>query len=273
MNHQLEQDLVQRFGITPTEAREQIRQAEAKASVKRAVAAASRGHVVDAAKKGEVDFEQPQVWRHEVHKRLAALEVMEEGVECLRSLQKHIKAVIEAEDQLIQKKRAKVRDKQTEWWDLRDSGWAMGGRERFATYVGDIFRNLDESSLGGKVMDHMGFKRSIPLPDIPEPVIEQEPQNADELIAALVNGAKRNHRVKAAKRWFETRTHDQLVKEVEKWWTTGSGRKYKDQITKNQKLSTPDINRFNARDWEILINYYVVTVLGDSLGWDRGRNI
>lgn len=191
MTHQeLELDLVNRFGITNTEARAMIRQQEAKAAIKKSVALASRGGVVEAAKKGEVDFEQPQQWRHEVHKRLAAIEVMEEGVGCLRSLQKHIKAVIEAEEQLIQKKRAKVRDKQTEWWDLRDSGWAMGGRERFATYVGDIFKNLDEGALGGKVADRMGFRRSIPLPDIPEPVVEPEPRNADELVAALVNGAR-----------------------------------------------------------------------------------
>lgn len=276
MNHQeLELDIVQRFGVTNTEARKMIEQAEARAALKRQVAAASRGHVVDAAKAGEVDFEQPQQWRHEVHKRLAAIEVMEEGVACMRSLQKHIKSIIEAEEQLIQKKQAKVRDKQTDWWDLRDSGWAMGGRERFATYVGDIFRNLDEGKLGGKVMDHMGFKRSIPLPDIPEPVIETEVMDAEQLEASLVRGAKGTKRtqVKGAKRWFETRTHDQLVEEVEKWWTKGSGRKYKDSIAKNQKLSTPDINRFNARDWEILINYYVITMLGDSYGWERSRNI
>lgn len=196
MNHQqLQHDLVNRFGITPEEAKQQIRQAEARAAVKRQVAAASRGAVVDAAKAGEADFEQPQVWRHEVHRRLAAIEVMSDGVECLRSLQQHIKAVIEAEEQLIQKKQAKVRDKQCDWWDLRDSGWAMGGRERFATYVGDILRNLDEGGLGGRVMDRMGFKRSIPLPDIPEPVIDPAPRDADELVAALINGAKR---VKAA---------------------------------------------------------------------------
>jgi hypothetical protein len=184
----LEQHLVERFGITPTEARKMVDEHEAKAAVRQAVAAASRGHVVEA--KGEPDFEQPQVWRHEVHRRLAAIDVMEEGMKCLQQLQKHIKSVIESEQQLVQHKRAKVRDKQCDWWDLRDSGWAMGGRERFATYVGDIFRNLDEGQLGGRVMDRMGFKRSIPLPDIPEPVEEPVPQNAEELVAALVGTAK-----------------------------------------------------------------------------------
>lgn len=187
--HALEQHLVERFGITPTEARKMIDEHEAKAAIRASVARASRGQTVTAE---PADFEQPQVWRHEVHRRLAALDVMEEGVGCLRQLQKHIKQVVEAEEQLIQHKRAKVRDKQVDWWDLRDSGWAMGGRERFATYVGDIFRNLDEGKLGGKVMDHMGFKRSIPLPDIPEPVIEPAPRDADELLAALVGGAKRS---------------------------------------------------------------------------------
>ena len=195
-DHALESNLVERFGITHTEARKMVDEAEAKAAVRKAVVAASRGHAVEA--KPDVDFEQPAVWRHEVHRRLAALDVMEEGIGCLRALQKHIKAVIEAEEQLVQHKRAKVRDKHVDWWDLRDSGWAMGGRERFATYVGDIFRNLDEGQLGGKVMDRMGFKRSIPLPDIPEPVIESAPRDADELVAALVNGAKGRKRVKAA---------------------------------------------------------------------------
>lgn len=198
-DHALEQHLVERFSITPTEARKMIEEHAAKAAVRVAVARASRGHAVEA--KPDADFEQPQVWRHEVHRRLAALDVMEEGIKCLLQLQKHIKQVIEAEQQLVQHKRAKVRDKQVDWWDLRDSGWAMGGRERFATYVGDIFRNLDEGQLGGKVMDRMGFKRSIPLPDIPEPVIEQTPQNADELVAALVGGASRGRRRHRVRSW------------------------------------------------------------------------
>jgi hypothetical protein len=187
-DHALERHLVERFSITPTEARKMVDEHEAKAAVRAAVARASRGHPVEA--KPDADFEQPQVWRHEVHRRLAALDVMEEGLKCLAQLQKHIKQVVEAEQQLIQHKRAKVRDKQCDWWDLRDSGWAMGGRERFATYVGDIFRNLDEGQLGGKVMDRMGFKRSIPLPDIPEPVLEPVPADAEQLEAALVSGAE-----------------------------------------------------------------------------------
>lgn len=188
-NHALESHLVERFGITHTEADTLIQQAEVKAAVRTAVAAASRGTLVQA--KDEPDFEQPGIWRHEVHRRLAAVDVMEEGVKCLKQLQKHIKEVIESEIQLIQHKRSKVNNKQVDWWDLRDSGWAMGGRERFATYVGDIFRNLDEGQLGGRVMDRMGFKRSIPLPDIPEPVNEAVPRDADELVAVLVNGAKK----------------------------------------------------------------------------------
>ena len=193
-NHALESSLVERFGITHTEAREMVAEQEAKAAVRQAVAAASRGLAIA---KPDADFEQPAVWRHEVHRRLAALDVMEEGIGCLQQLQKHIKAVIDAEQQLVQHKRAKVRDKQIDWWDLRDSGWAMGGRERFATYVGDILRNLDEGKLGGKLTDHMGFKRSIPLPDIPEPVVESAPRDADELVARLVQGAKpRQKRIK-----------------------------------------------------------------------------
>jgi hypothetical protein len=188
MNHQaLQADIVQRFGVSPAEADRMIEEAEARAAVKKAVALASRGAVGAP----NPDLQQPGAWRHEVHRRLAALDVMEEGIKCLEQLKKHIKNVIEAEQQLVQHKRAKVNSKQVDWWDLRDSGWAMGGRERFATYVGDIFRNLDEGKLGGKVMDHMGFKRSIPLPDIPEPVAEAVPQDAEQLEASLVSGAKK----------------------------------------------------------------------------------
>jgi hypothetical protein len=188
-NQPLQLDLMNRFGMSAEQAEREIEHAEARASIKQSVALASRGAVL-AKPKAEPDFEQPGQWRHEVHRRLAAIDVMEEGIGCLRQLQKHIKAVIEAEEALIQKKRAKTNNKQADWWDLRDSGWAMGGRERFATYVGDIFRNLDEGQLGGRVMDRMGFKRSIPLPDIPEPVPEAAPQDALQLEATLVRSVK-----------------------------------------------------------------------------------
>jgi hypothetical protein len=186
-------DLQHRFGISAEQAEKMIGEADAKKAIKQAVATASKGVLA----KPNSDFRSPGAWRHEVHKRLAALDVMEEGVGCLTELLKHLKNVIEAEQKLIQHKRAKANNKEIDWWDFRESGWAMGGRERFATYVGDIFRNLDEGKLGGRVVDRLGFKRSIPLPDLGEPV-EDVPRDDVELEQALVAGAKKSRKGGAA---------------------------------------------------------------------------
>jgi|GEM_PF-5828388 len=262
-NQALQSHLVERFGITPTEAKKMLDEAEAKAAIKKAVALASRGGVVEA--KPNVNFdEQPGAWRHEVHRRLAALDVMEEGVKCLGHLLKHIKAVVDAEQELIQAKRAKVNNKQVDWWDLRDSGWAMGGRERFATYVGDIFHNLDEGQLGGKVADRMGFKRNIPLPDIPDPVEEPVPQDALQLEASLVRNASKR-KTKAVRTPPSNET-------IEEWWEYMSHGGVQ-KTARLLKLTTPKLEQWNVRDWEKVIDHYVRTEWDDMGGWQRGRNV
>lgn len=263
-NRALQADLVERFHISQTEAKKLIDEAEAKAAIRTAVARASRGGIVEA--KPDADFEQPGAWRHEVHRRLAALDVMEEGVKCLEQLQKHIKSVIESEKQLLQSKRAKVNNKQVDWWDLRDSGWAMGGRERFATYVGDIFRNLDEGSLGGRVMDRMGFKRSIPLPDIPEPV-EPVPMDAEQLEASLVRGA---NQVMAADDWLSHRRYDDILnlaaknftdKRVKDFLTDGINIKFwMKRIRKLMDMAAKHPKFEDASDDEV--NEQIATVIG-----------
>jgi hypothetical protein len=178
-------DIVERFGVSFEEAERLVREADAKHAVKGAVAEASRGRV---AAQRDDDLSDPGVWRRELKRRLAALDVLEEGVESLRELQKYIEKIVKKEEKLIQSKRAKANNRHIDWWDFRDSGWAMGGRERFASCVGDILRNLDEGQLGKRVVDKIGFIRSIPLPELADDEVELEgvPANDIELEAELV---------------------------------------------------------------------------------------
>lgn len=208
---ELQQHVVSRFGVTPKSAEALILEMAAKASIKKSVAAASSGVLVTA--NDDSDFSDPQAWRAEVQKRMQGIEIMEEGVEHLKKLQKLAKRVYEAEQKLIAKKIGQVNKRDEDWWDFRNSGWAMGGREMFAQNVCDILSGLDEGKLASKVMEHIGFKRSIPIPDendvplIPEGIkpgdtvpayeedpVEEEappPQDGEGVEAMLVRGAKR----------------------------------------------------------------------------------
>jgi hypothetical protein len=192
MGHQqLQAELVNRFHVTHTEAERMIREQEGRALVKAAVARARAGGVQAAP---DPNFEEPGAWRQEVQRRMLALDVLEEGVKALEKMHRLIKRVIDLEKRLIQTKRAKIKDKQTDWWDFQHSGWAMGGREMFAQLLNDLLRNLDEQRLAGQVMDRIGFKRTVPLPELPVEPVElmptAAPRNDIELEAALVKGAK-----------------------------------------------------------------------------------
>jgi len=200
----LKRQLIDRFGIAPQEAERLIKEQEARSAVKAAVAAASRG--VQAAP--DPDYEEdPGAWREEVQKRMQAIEIMEEGTGYLKKLQKLMKRILEAEQKLIGKKTSQVNNKHEDWWDFQHSGWAMGGREMFAQTLCDILRSLDEQNLAQTVMNKIGFKRSIPLPEdavaplIPEgikpgdvvPAYEEveAPMDAEGVEAMLVKGARK----------------------------------------------------------------------------------
>ncbi len=200
----LAQQLVDRFGVSHSEAERMIRVQRARAQVKAAVLSGrKRTHAAD-----EPSFEDdPQAWRTEVQRRMQAIEVMEEGVGALKDLQKLVKRIIEAEQKLIAKKTSKVNHKDDDWWDMQHSGWAMGGREMFAQKLCDILNSLDESKLSKSIMDRIGFKRSIPIDeediaplvptdiqpgdDIPAYENPEAPRDAEDVEAMLVQGARR----------------------------------------------------------------------------------
>ncbi len=59
--------------------------------------------------------------------------------------------------------------------------------------------------------------------------------------------------------------------EIEEWWTymsPGSIRRLSRKLMIN-----PDASRWNAKEWEAVTNYYVQVEMGDSRGYQRGRNI
>lgn len=232
---QLKEKIVSRFSVSSDEAERIIREHAARSKRKASIIAAThRVHAED-----DADYKaNPAAWREEVQKRMQAIEIMEEGTENLKKLQKLIKRVMDAEQKLIGNKTAKVNNKDDDWWDLQHSGWAMGGREMFAQLLCDLLRGLDEPKLAKNVMDKIGFKRSIPIPedDIapllpqniqpgdvvpayeedPEPIPPDEepvPEDAEGVAAMLVRGARRQRRkVQAARKWF-----------VFVWGTLGGG--------------------------------------------------
>jgi hypothetical protein len=59
--------------------------------------------------------------------------------------------------------------------------------------------------------------------------------------------------------------------ELEEWWVhmaPGSIRRL------SRKLRVPpDPLKWNARDWEVITDYYVQVEMGDTRGYQRGRNI
>lgn len=227
---QLRTNIVNRFGVTPAQAEIMIKKAAAKSALKHAVGAATRGEPVTAA--DDDDFDDPQAWRAEVQKRMQALEIIEEGVKELKDMQKLLKRIIDAENKLISKKTGSVNKKDDDWWDMQHSGWAMGGREMFAQKLYNVLNGLDESKLASYIMDHIGFKRSIPIdeddiaPLVPNdlepgqaiPAFDEDeppPEDAEGVEAMLVKGAKRK-RVEAS--WYKVhdikRMWDHAVKQL-----------------------------------------------------------
>jgi len=62
------------------------------------------------------------------------------------------------------------------------------------------------------------------------------------------------------------------VAEIEDWWEymdPGSQR----SVAKQVRLSTTAHRRWNATDWERVMDYYVQKELGDPRGYSRGRNV
>lgn len=180
---QLSQSLVEHFGLSPEQARKTIAKYQAEAEV-RARIRKGRERVAGAAEDMKQD---PTAWKQEVEKRLQALDVLRQGVDHLGRLAELLTRVVETEQEMIQKKQSDVSNKQVDWWDFHDSGWAGGGRENFARCVQGILMNLDENRLAGQVINKIGFKRTIPLP---EPV--SAPQNALELENQLIQEAGRD---------------------------------------------------------------------------------
>lgn len=196
MNRQeLRADIINRFHVSPVEAERMIDEQEGRSLVRQSVARARAGGIVGTAQPNY--DEEPGEWRQEVQRRLMALDVLEDGVQALEKMARLVARVVEMEKRLIQSKRAKVQDRHCDWWDFQHSGWAMGGREMFAKLLTDLLRNLDEQKLAGQVMDRLGFKRVVPLPEIlPDGTVQlmaasdAVPRDHVEFEAALVRGAK-----------------------------------------------------------------------------------
>lgn len=184
MEAELRQKLVHEFGISPPEADRLIARAQAKVHIKAAVAAAQQG--VRAAP--DPDFNDVNAWRSELRNRMVALEVLREGVTFVEKLLEQLKGVLEKERQLVDDKAKMVNDKGQDWWNFRESGWAAGGREMFAHLVHDILSNLDEAGLGSSVMKKLGFKRTVPMPDMQDMV---PIETAEALEDSLVGGIKK----------------------------------------------------------------------------------
>jgi hypothetical protein len=126
-----------------------------------------------------------------LQRRQQAVEVLRDGLKSLRRLQKLVSMVLERENKCVQHKISTVNDQQLDWWDFRKSGWAMGGREAFAQEVADLLHTLDEPKLAGQVLNKIGFKRSVPLPELPRIVDEApSPRDAQELEELLVQQTK-----------------------------------------------------------------------------------
>ena len=62
------------------------------------------------------------------------------------------------------------------------------------------------------------------------------------------------------------------VPEIEEWWDYMSPGSIK-SLKKELKLSTASREKWNARDWEKVMDYYVQIELGDPRGYSRGRNV
>lgn len=65
---------------------------------------------------------------------------------------------------------------------------------------------------------------------------------------------------------------ERLVEEVEDWWDHTSPGELK-SISREMKLTTTNRKRWNAKDWESVLDYYVRTILGNPRGFYRGRNV
>jgi len=98
----------------------------------------------------------------------------------------------------------------------------MGGREQFAQVVAAIFTNIDEPKIASQILDKIGFKRAIPMPenDVPPlaPAGEPEPMERGKdpsqdpsrevpahvaIMASLVRGVKQQVKAEDDKMFVE----------------------------------------------------------------------
>jgi len=170
----LQHQLVERFHLAPEEADRLIRAADARARIKAAIiGSAAEGQRIIAA---DDDLSSPEAWRDEIRKRMQALEVLQDGVNGLEKCAKLLKRLIQSEQKLIGSKTTTVNHRGMDWWTFNESGWAMGGREMFAQVIADIFSNIDEPKIAKQILDKIGFKRSIPMPDDMPPLAPADPE-------------------------------------------------------------------------------------------------
>ena len=62
------------------------------------------------------------------------------------------------------------------------------------------------------------------------------------------------------------------VAEIEEWLIYMSPGSLK-SLAKRLRLTSTNFHRWNAREWERVMNYYVIVELGDERGYSRGRNV
>ena len=166
----LQAQLVQEYGISRREADRLIQEAEARRLVKVAVGRAIRG---EATAQEPHDLQDPHTWGIEQQKRRAALKILDEGARSLASMRKLLDKIIQAELKFIAQKKTTVGDRSDEWWNFCTSGWARGGRELFAQFIRDILHSIDETKLGDSIRNRLGFVRTVPLPEITSPSVEE----------------------------------------------------------------------------------------------------
>lgn len=233
---ELKQDLMGGFGISAKQADDLIEKALGRSHVRRAIAAAHRGEVA------AVEFNTQGEWRDELQRRIQAVGCLRDGVQCLQGLKRLIDDILHKEEVFVQRKVASVRDRTARWWDFRDSGWALGGREQFAHLAADMLENLDEAKVGGQLKSKLGFQRRIPA--------LAEVQDAKSLEGSLVAAAQR-----------QVQGHLPKPAHV--------GKKLRDAL-RRAGAKRDDVLRHDSQGFELIVRGYDA---GDGQGWELRAQI
>ena len=172
---------------------------------------------------------------------------------------------------------------QNKWYDCPKVKAALGlaPGDKVPGFVkrlkrGDLQESaLTEGGIGGRIA---GARRaySVPPPDV---------AGARDMTPELIKKRKRELeqrqdvrerlRVLAIESRRPLKTLDEMtatVPDVEEWWDYSPPGAIR-AITKQLKLSSANRNRWNALDWERVMDYYVRIELGDRRGYTRGRNV